>query len=145
MNVLMLLRPKSKVEYLFENCTLRQALEKMKIHGYTAIPVLTKDGLYAGCVSEGDFLRYIIENTDTSNLIKELECHRIREIMDPARISAVTVNVDMGQIIERSKNQNFIPVTDDRGYFIGIVTRRSIIDVFCSVDNITDSPTPKRA
>ena len=55
MNVLMLLKPKSEVEYLIDTYTLRQGLEKMRAHGYTAIPVISKDGEYMGCVSEGDF------------------------------------------------------------------------------------------
>ena len=64
MNVLMLLKPKSEVEYLIDTYTLRQGLEKMRAHGYTAIPVISKDGEYMGCVSEGDFLWHIIDHAD---------------------------------------------------------------------------------
>ena len=31
----------------------------------------------------------------------------------------------------RAEQQNFIPVTDDRGTFIGIVTRKTVIETFC--------------
>ena len=36
MNVLMLLKPKETVKYIYENNTLRQGLEKMRAHSYTA-------------------------------------------------------------------------------------------------------------
>ena len=33
----------------------------------------------------------------------------------------------MEELFERITNQNFVPVTDDRGIFIGIITRKDII------------------
>lgn len=127
----MLLQPKSEVEYLIDTYTLRQGLEKMRAHGYTAIPVITKEGMYVGSVSEGDFLWNIIDKADEIDGIKKLENYRIREIMDQNRNPAVNINVSMEELIDRAENQNFIPVVDDRGYFIGIVTRKTIINTFC--------------
>ena len=56
MNVAFFMKPKSSVAFLFDDFTVRQALEKMNYHGYTAIPVLDREGHYLGTVSEGDFL-----------------------------------------------------------------------------------------
>ncbi len=135
MNVLMLLKPKSEIEYLTDTCTLRQGLEKMRAHGYTAIPVISKEGLYVGSVSEGDFLWHIVEYEAEIDCIRKCQNYKIREIMRPEWITAVTINVSMETLIEKAVNQNFIPVTDDRGYFIGIVTRKSIIEAFCDSEN----------
>ncbi len=134
MNVLMLLKPKSEVEYLVDTCTVRQGLEKMRVHGYTAIPVITKDGLYVGSVSEGDFLWHIVDRSGEIDSIRKCENYRIREIMKPDRNPAVTVDVEMDKVLEHATHQNFIPVTDDRGYFIGIVTRQDIIRKFCNTE-----------
>ena len=131
MNVLMLLSPKSEVEYLIDTYTLRQGLEKMRTHGYMAIPVITKDGLYAGTVSEGDFLWHIIDSGNEKVSIKKYENYKIGDILDAKRNPAVTVDVGMQTLIERAEKQNFVPVTDDRGYFIGIVRRSTIIRTFC--------------
>ena len=60
MNILSLLMPKTLVAYIEEDDTIRQGLEKMRAHGYTAIPVLSKDGHYMGTVSEGDFLWHML-------------------------------------------------------------------------------------
>ena len=62
MNILFFLKPKSEVAYVTGNSTIRQGIEKLKAHRYTAIPVLDEDGSYVGTVNEGDFLRYIVEN-----------------------------------------------------------------------------------
>ena len=44
MNILFFLTPKENVSHVEEDDTFRQALEKMEHHGYTAIPLLGKDG-----------------------------------------------------------------------------------------------------
>lgn len=51
------LTPKKEVACLPADDTLRQAMERMKYHGYTAVPLLTKEGKYAGTITEGDILR----------------------------------------------------------------------------------------
>lgn len=55
MNILFFLTPKSEVAYIYEDYTIRQALEKMEYHKYSAIPIISKDGKYVGTITEGDF------------------------------------------------------------------------------------------
>jgi len=33
----------------------------------------------------------------------------------------------MEDLLDRAINQNYVPVVDDQGYFIGIITRKEII------------------
>ena len=42
MNILFFLKHKATVAYLYDDCSIRQGLEKMHAHGYTAIPVITR-------------------------------------------------------------------------------------------------------
>ncbi len=123
MNALMLLKYKDAVAYLLENDTLKDGLAKLMEHGYTAIPVLTEKGTYAGSVTEGDFLRHILKNYG-QDLSKDIY---IRDIIRKDFLPPVRVDVNMEQLLEMSMRQNFIPVIDDRDYFIGIVTRQDII------------------
>ena len=44
MNILFFLTPKSEVAYISEEDTLRQALEKMEHHKYSAIPIISRTG-----------------------------------------------------------------------------------------------------
>lgn len=128
MNVISLLIPKLNVAYIYENDTIRQGLEKMRANGYTAIPVLDKNGMYVGTVSEGDFLWKIIDNEDNSIRSKEKEY--IRDIIREGFNPAADIYISMDELLRRSISQSFIPVTDDRGAFVGIVTRQIIIRTF---------------
>ena len=125
MNVISLLTPKAQVAYLYEDFTIRQGLEKLRAHGYTAIPVLARDGQYVGTVSEGDFLWHILDREDNS--LRTQEKLPLRSVLRPGFNPAVRIDVTMTQLLERSMQQSFIPVVDDRGAFVGIVTRQNII------------------
>ena len=129
MNVLMLLRPKSEVQYVYDNWTLRKGLDKMRAGGYTVLPVLSRDGRYLGSVSEGDFLWFLADNGDFRETVK------IGDIIRRDWMPAVIVAESMESLIHSAESQNYIPVIDDRGTFIGLVTRSTIIKTFCSAEN----------
>ena len=54
MNLLFFLTPKANCAYLYDDFTLRQALERMEKSGYSALPILRRDGSYCGTLTEGD-------------------------------------------------------------------------------------------
>ena len=124
-NVLMLLTPKENVAYLQGDNTLRQGLERMRAHGYTAVPVLEEDGSYLGSVSEGDFLWCLLDQG--SGDIQTQEKQPLRRVIRPGFNPAVRIDVALEELVERALRQSFIPVVDDRGAFVGIVTRQTII------------------
>lgn len=129
MNIAYFLIPKSNVAYLYDDCTFRQGLEKMRHHGYTAIPVISRDGQYSGIVSEGDFLWRMLDTPDAPDAVfsmKDMERLRIRDILKADR-PPVGITVSMEHLVASAMNQNFVPVVDDLGNFIGIVTRKDII------------------
>ena len=125
MNVISLLTPKTNVAWLYEDWTIRQGLEKLRFHGYTAIPVLAKDGSYVGTVSEGDFLWCLLDqgSGDIQTQVKQ----PLRRVIRPGFNPAVRIDVALEELVERALRQSFIPVVDDRGAFVGIVTRQNII------------------
>lgn len=125
MNVITLLTPKAQVAYLYDDFTIRQGLEKLRIHGYTAIPVLNRDGRYVGSVSEGDFLWSLLDNEDNS--LRAQEKLPLKSILRNEFHPAVSVRVTMEELLEQAMHQSYIPVVDDRGAFIGIVTRQTIM------------------
>ena len=133
MNIAYFLLPKNHVAYLYHDCTFRQGLEKMRHHGYTAIPVITRSGQYVGTVSEGDFLWRLLADepkAQFSRSMKDLEQLRIRDILRGNNYPPVRITVSMEELLNSAMNQNFIPVVDDIGSFIGIVTRKDIIRYF---------------
>ena len=44
-----------------------------------------------------------------------------------ATYKPVHADADMEDLLDRAINQNYVPVIDDQGYFIGIITRKEII------------------
>ena len=124
-SILLLIKPKSTIAYLEENQTLRQALEKMKYHGYTALPVINESGQYVGTVSEGDFLWNMISYGDNS--IYDRENHRLSEIIRPDFNPPVKVTTPVEGLTDQIMNQNFVPVIDDQDVLMGIVTRQNVL------------------
>lgn len=128
-NILFFLKPKAMCAYLYDDYTMRQALEKMESAGYAALPILNKRGEYRGTLTEGDLL-WGIKNMCYMD-IRQAEAHRIMEITRKKDYIPVRVNTSMEDLVERASTQNFVPVVDDYGTFIGIVTRSAIIQ-YCS-------------
>ena len=130
MNIASFLIPKSDVACLYEDFTLRQALEKIHHHGYSAIPVLTNENKYVCTISEGDFLWYLIEHQcDELHKVsmKSIENMSIKDVIRLDKNPPVRITSTIEELLTKSINQNFIPVIDDRDYFIGIITRKDII------------------
>ena len=125
MNILKLLHPKACIEYLYNDCTARQTLEKMKNHGYSAVPVIDREGRFVKTVSEGDFLRFMVEKGLYD--IREMENFPLEKIPPKVNMRPVNVSSTVEDLILLSMDQNFVPVIDDRGIFIGIITRKDIL------------------
>lgn len=130
MNILFFLTPKSEVAYVYDTDTLRQVLEKMENHRYAAIPIIgRKDGKYIGTLTEGDLLWYI---KDYGNLsIWRAEEVPILNVPRKYDNEPVDVDVDMENLLNKAMNQNFVPVIDDRKRFIGLITRKDLIQYLC--------------
>ena len=125
MNILFFLTPKATCSYLEEDDTLRQALERMEQCGYSALPILRKDGTYCGTLTEGDLL-WALKKLCVMD-IKQTESHNIMEIAHRRDNSAVSVTTNIEDLVTKATDQNFVPVIDDRQAFIGIVTRKEIL------------------
>ena len=128
MNILFLLTPKAKCAYLRAEDTVRQALEKMESSGYAALPILAKDGSYKGTLTEGDLL-WAIKNLEIITL-RDMEDHGIMEISHRRDNTPVRVDTKVEDILSMALEQNFVPVVDDRNTFIGIITRKAIMQYF---------------
>jgi len=125
MNILFYLLPKADVEFVFDDFTIRQALEKMEYHHYSTIPIISRNGKYVGSLSEGDLLWEIKRNRLD---LDDCERRPIANILPSKKIAPISGDKDMDDLVEIIINQNFVPVVDDLENFIGIVTRKSVIN-----------------
>ena len=124
-NILFFLTPKAMCAFVYDDYTIRQALEKMETAGYAALPILNKRGEYRGTLTEGDLL-WALKNMCYLDM-RQAEARKIMEITRRKDNIPVRVTTTMYDLVQRASTQNFVPVVDDKDAFIGIVTRRSII------------------
>ncbi|MCI7057835.1 MAG: CBS domain-containing protein [Candidatus Enteromonas sp.] len=129
MNITFFLLPKIKVEFLLENFSLRQAIEKMEYHRYSVVPVLSKDGKYLYSLSEGDILYAMTKNKLKFEDLTKIHLESIERDRD---VKPVSINSSMDDLVKLIVDQNFVPVVDDRGVFIGIITRKAVINYLLS-------------
>lgn len=125
-NILMFLTPKSKIKTIDETMSIRQVLEIFEHYRYQVVPLLSKDGKYLHSISEGDLLHYLKNNLKFD--IKEYENHNINEVPIYRDYNAINVREELPYLFYKLKDQNYVPVIDDKGSFIGIITRKSILE-----------------
>lgn len=126
MNIAFLLTPKNEVIYEYLDATMRQVMERMDHHGYTAIPLIDRSGKYVGTLTEGDLLRKL-KNTPDLNF-KNTGTIKINEIERRKKHKPVSISANVESIVNLATTQNFVPVIDDEGIFIGIIKRSDIIN-----------------
>lgn len=125
MNILFFLTPKSEVEFVYEDYSLRQTIEKMESHRYSEVPVINREGKYVGTITEGDLLWYIKAHHDLN--LREAENVKLAGVRRKRQMEAVSVSARVEDLMEKVLNQNFVPVVDDNEIFIGLVKRKDII------------------
>jgi CBS domain-containing protein len=125
-NVAYFLTPKSDVVWLPVGSTMRQALERMERHRYSAVPLLDEEGKYVATLTEGDLLWKIKATPGLSFEGTE----KVRLVDVPRRIDNKAVHIDahMETLVTLAVDQNFVPVVDSREVFIGIVRRKAILE-----------------
>ncbi|MCM3128652.1 MULTISPECIES: CBS domain-containing protein [unclassified Paenibacillus] len=127
MNIAFFLLPKQEVATVTSDATLRQTLERMEYHRFTAVPILSKDGKYEGTVTEGDLLWHM-KNSRGEITFENASKYVLKDVPLRLHIKPVSIDANMEDLIKLAKVQNFVPVVDDMQRFIGIVRRSQIIE-----------------
>lgn len=125
MNIFQILTPKDSTAYMKDTMTIPEAMDQFRTCGYSSVPVIREDGTYAGVVSEGDFLWTYIDGKDCDETGKP---NTIAPILHLTRGEPVKIDRPILDVIQMAMDQNFVPILDDRDMYIGIVTRKSIIE-----------------
>src|SRR5262249_22247946 len=125
MKVAFFLTLKEEVVYLSLDSTMRQALERMEYHRYTAVPILDQAGRYVGTLTEGDLL-WKMKHTPGLTFA-QTETYRLADVPRHVVNHPVHIDAEMEELLSKATDQNFVPVVDSRNVFIGIVRRRDLI------------------
>lgn len=122
------LLPKDRVAYLSDGATMRDAIAHLERCHYTAIPVIDEAGKYIGTLSEGDLL-WKLKNTPGLTF-DNADTVPVTQIKKRIHHECVRLEADLDDMLQLAADQNFVPVVDDDGYFIGIIRRKDIIEYY---------------
>jgi CBS domain-containing protein len=126
MQVAFFLTPKSEVLWVPAAASLDEALQLMNGARFSAVPLLHLDGRYAEVLTTTDVLWQLVGAEEHWRRV--LPRTSVLRVARRNSYRAVHVDAEIETLIERAVEQNFVPVVDDRDVFIGIVTRRKILD-----------------
>ncbi len=116
-----LITPKRKVSYLYDDIPVKEALEKLKTKRFSAVPVLNRDGKYIFSLSEGDLLWNVLENR------RKTLRSQVGSIQPDRLLLPVKETDSLNDVLELVSRQNYVPVIDEEGKFVGIITRKALI------------------
>ncbi|ULO09464.1 CBS domain-containing protein [Paenibacillus sp. 19GGS1-52] len=134
MEISSFLLPKDQVAFITSSMSMLQALEQLEQHHYTAIPIIDAEAKYIGTLSEGDLLWQLRKTPGlTFDNMQEV---MVSEIQKHVHNESVLINAQMEDMLTLAADQNFVPVIDDSGMFLGIIRRKDIIEYYTR--NITD-------
>lgn len=127
MNILFFLKPKSEVEFIYDDESVGDVIDKMEFHSYSAIPLISRQhGTYIGTITARDLLWEIKNNHDHRMLdAQDLSVMHVKRGHDNEPVEA---DANMEDLFDKIVNQNFVPVIDDSNIFIGIITRKDVIN-----------------
>jgi CBS domain-containing protein len=127
MNILFFLTPKKDVGFVYSSDTVGEAIEKMLRYKFTTVPVINEvTGRYEGTLANDDLLRELYYGTSCT--VSEIGNKPLKSVTRRRDYGAVRADADMEDLLATAAIQNFVPVVDDTGAFIGIITRREVMN-----------------
>jgi len=125
MDIKSFVKYKHEVIFVYDDDTVQHAIDILKRERFTSIPILSRDGEYYGTLTEGDLLYTIYESG-----IKWASNLKISEIDRNRDYKAVMITDPVITLIVRASDENFVPIVDENNKFLGIVTRKKLLDYF---------------
>ncbi len=125
MNIGFLITPKNDVVWVYNDISMRQAMEKMEYHRYAAIPIISRSGKYVGTLTEGDLLWQLKKMM--KGTLRDTGAVRLSSVQRNRDNLPVPISCTIEEASYLSMKQSFVPVVDDEGVFIGMVLRSTLI------------------
>ncbi|WP_058304467.1 CBS domain-containing protein [Gorillibacterium timonense] len=128
MKVSSFLLSKEQVSYLASTISMLEAAEHLERHLYTAIPIIDDHGKYIGTLSEGDLLWKMKRTPGLT--FANMDQVPLSEVEQRFQLESVQIDAKMEDMLSLAADQNFIPVVDKDGLFLGIIRRKDIIEYY---------------
>ena len=136
----------TKVLTVTPETSLKEVAEMLTARGISGMPVVDGDGLVLGVVSEADILQKERRPAKPTTLDRWLHRHDGADAKRTATTAAeamtspaVTVKgsrrVDVAASLMLDRSVNRLPVVDEQGLLVGIVTRADLVRAFVHTDD----------
>lgn len=130
-----LLTSKDNVITVYDDQTLRHCFNTLSATGYKTLPVLDSKKRVIGLISLSklmldfekshmDFNRFLDENT-------------VKDFIDQ-KVFMIFNDFDLDDVLLGVLHNSFICVTAQDGYFLGIITRKTILERFRNLSHLID-------
>ena len=129
MNITSFLKSFYDVTLVYDNQNLNDALATMTKHRYTSIPVINREQKYIGTLTEGDIIQFLLKNNDCFSQ-ENLNKYVVADVKRHRDYEPIGVDALMPTLLSKASNENFVPIVDQNDKFIGIVTRKTLLDYF---------------
>ena len=117
------LTPAEDLALVMSNHKVGRVMLLLTRNGYSRIPVMSTDKRYMGTISMADILAYQAEKVLSEADLMELE---IIEMLNH-KIEILTDDADLTEILHKIVDFPFLPVIDQQGIFLGIITRKKVL------------------
>lgn len=122
-----LIIPKNKVEFIYNDITVGDALRKIGKKRFAMVPVLERiSERYIYSLSASDILYEILKKGD----IEACKNQPLSSVAIDRLVVPCQKDTEILALADLAISQNFVPIVDNKGTFLGIVTRRAILDYF---------------
>ena len=102
------------------NATVTEAMELLRKHNVTGLPVVNDDGTIAGIISEKDVLEFLHDIDDIPSKVEDFMTRDVVTFSQDANL------IDICDLLLK-KHFRRVPIVDGEGKLVGIVTRKDII------------------
>ena len=122
--------PASDVAIVREDDSLVHAILVLSSSGYQTIPVLDRENRVRGLIS----ISNIVTNSEDLSIFDEdkLAQIKVKQVMNQV-VPILFDNYNLEDVLRLIINNNFICVTHKNGYFLGIISRKVILERFTNI------------
>jgi CBS-domain-containing membrane protein len=123
-----LIIPKEQVFVSDPNWSLERTLIVLTRKGTNSVPVINSAGQVEGLISKTSILDFMLQRSKENNIdFTGLHKHTVKEAMNKNH-SGILADSIFSFAFEVLMNRSYIPIIDAKNQFIGILTRRVLME-----------------
>ena len=129
--------PADNVANVIDQHTLSTGLLILTQSNYTMIPVLSAESKLMGVISMSMIIKAVM--TVDAIEMERLDELKVRDVMlsQPVRVQA---NCNLAEVLNYFIDQNFVCVVDGDNRFLGIITRKNLMQRLTHLLHLTSNP-----